>query len=404
MRRAALLFCLGLGLTVARASDAGAAPLRVSTPVPVALIVVSPTGSGGGSTPAALRDAAERILGARTRLVVPSLEQLGVDPLALDACRTSSIRLTCWAKALRNAPARGADAPRYALVVSRFGVDETKVQVSLLFVDLAAAVQRADAAPAGDPEAAAEVEDAIFASATRVPPVRVDAGAVDPFFERAIRVLQPRLHTEGLWGAVGSVEVQGVLPETEIRLDGRPVGRAEGSAVRLEGVPVGRRTVAADLPWLEGGWSREVQVTARQTAVLTVPGPPPAPSTVRIGTRWGGLLVAAAGVALVGVGATRGGDLRATCLRRAGDEGGCDGLGTPTFGLDPTAAPSADLGTVDRGGVAIAPLGAGLIVAGGVASGWAWSVGPDEEAPWWGLLVGLVAGGATYGLGHALGR
>jgi hypothetical protein len=400
---AGLAGALAVGLLTSGAAWAGQAGLQPR--VPAAFLVVTPPGVSGRASASDLMAAAAEALGARTHLELRSLEQLGVDQAALDACQGSA-PLSCWARVVRGLG--GAAAPRYALVAALQPAGPELEQVTLLLMDLEDAARRLDAAPAGDRDAAAQVEDALFAVTPRAPPVRLDLARPEvrkaAFADALADHFQPALTDAGHWGGLGRVRVQDTLRGWAVTVDGAPAGVTTPVETVLDGAPEGERRVGVAVPW-DPAFVAPVTVRAGAEAWLRIPPAPPPLSRARVGVRYGGLAVAAAGLAVLGYGVARAHDgAQVTCLRRPGDAGDCAGLGTPSTGYDPARIPATDPAAVDAGGLAILPLGAALAVAGGGASAWAWLESDEAAFPWWPLAVGLVAGGLTYGVGHAVGR
>lgn len=384
---------------------AWATDVPVTPRAPAALLVITAPGRAPAASTGALLAAADHALARHTRLEIRSLEQLGVDPDSLRPCR-SGLRLSCWARTLRG---QASDARlRFAFVLALIPLADGREQASVLLLDLERAARLSERAAPDDPDAAAAVEDELFAQTPSSRPARLDL--TDPerrraYFAGVVRddFAQP-LEAAGVLGALGDVDVRGARAGWPVFVDGDEVGVTAGPRTRLVGVPVGRRTIGVRAPWGEVVQSG-LTVSAEQAALVWVEPPPAGVHPGRLAVRWGGVAMAAAGLSVLAVGLARAGDGAAvTCLRRPGDVGGCPGLGTPTTGYDPGRAPATDPATVDGGGLALVPFGVALSVAGAGASAAAWTLPEDSEFPWWPTLVAVLAGGLTYGVGHAVAR
>jgi len=391
-------------LVVLAAAPSSAAPLVLEPRVPAGLLVITPPGRSPAVSTGVLLTAADAVLGARTRLELRSLEQLGVDPLALSPCR-EGLRLSCWARTIR---AQASSAPpRFVFVLALLPIADGREQASLLLLDLERAAALSAEADVEDPEALAAVEDRLFAVTPRAPPARVsfsDPEARRVYFEGVVQdSFREVLERAGVFSPLGRIELTGTGEGWPVRVDGRPVGAAAQGRTEVSGVPVGELAVEVEVPWGAPVQAR-LTVTPEAAASLAIE-PPPTTHPARVGVRWGGLGLAAVGVVVGAVGLAQAGDgARVTCLRRAGDEGGCAGLGTPTTGYSPSAVPATDPAVVDAGGLAIVPLGLALVTAGVGASVTAWLNEDEASFPWWAIAVGVVAGGMTYGVGHAVMR
>ena len=212
--------------------------------------------------------------------------------------------------------------------------------------------------------------------------------------------LRSALEALGHYAVWGAIELESCAGCT-LELDGRVLAGAEGP-VRLSAIRGGLRK----LRLLRSGnvvLTCTIGVRAGQVA-KTTPGvceaaPPPAPVVVPV-LKWGGLGVAAIGVALIGWGAAvaaSGPDQ--ICLRREDDRNtACASLGLPTFGFDGDPGIAIDPDAVNPSGVPIAALGAGFLTTGVAIGAGAFAI--DDDSSWWipvgaGLLLGAVAGTVT---------
>ena len=108
-------------------------------------------------------------------------------------------------------------------------------------------------------------------------------------------------------------------------------------------------------------------------------------------------------MALVGTALLAGDDVRAGCLLRPGSAAECPGIGPLRFGYGSTGTvPAIDPEAVNPGGVAVAPLGAALVVTGAVWIVGTGFLGEPRVPPWLELSVETAAGELAYRLTAAL--
>lgn len=223
--------------------------------------------------------------------------------------------------------------------------------------------------------------------------------------EQAIRMLRDvftvdfraAFEQSGHWAPYGSLILAGDVAGASVELDGLPVGTTSAPSTRLDGVRSGRRRLRVVHPEYA---PLETEADVVAGSVVTI-----RPRLVRIAddgpgraaVLWSGVGLAAVGAVLTGVAvAAAATGPRVVCALPDGASRTSCGSGTEwkTFaasdGGDPN--PSGPLG---------APLGLSLLGAGGTfAIGAALSDG--GEVPWIPLVVGLVVGGAMYGVAVAV--
>lgn len=362
--------------------------VRVETRTTSVLLVSTPRGldRAGGSS-ALIRETA-RILEGRSGLRVLSVEQSGVALEDVARCPATAL-LGCMVRLV----AAGPTPPAFLFVLSAHPVRSGKVRLSLLAIDVAASL--ALIARGGDAD---QLEDAIFASGASGEPEELDPDrTVDlrSFLESQLEGrLRAALERRDEWAPFGAIELDGAWAGVPLILDGRVLGVTTGETIRLEDLRPGDRRV------MVGGGDEIFEITVavergETTHVLVERTSRRSTSLVS----WAGLGVATAGVVLASIAAvTTTGQLESRCLlRSAATEPSCDAVGFATTRFDTSAAPALDTGSLNPPGVALVPLGASLVVAGGVTA-----LGPQlfdhELTPVLSTVVGVALGAAAYGL------
>jgi hypothetical protein len=346
----AVALVLALGLSTAAETPTNE-PARVELEDParrrvMALHVVARRGYVPAASTSDILLAAGRAAAKHTHLEVRTPEQLGVEAGALDAC-SAVVRLSCWHRELE---LTGSARPEFLLAVAMHPSEGGKEELFAMLVPVAARWVDGLAPPLPpDPEPREQALEKETVETPLAPVATSDLAALEEYFSRLFEVdFRPRIERSKLWGP---------RPKRELPLFVQPP-------------------------------------TPAVEATSTHP--------VRAVTRWGGLAIAAAGLALtvVGVGAeSDAGALRIGCLQRGAAAGRCEGLGPATFGLDATGAPTTDVRAVNPSGLPILPLGLGVVAAGGTWGATSWLLGEDEDAPWLGLALGVAAGAAAFGVG-----
>lgn len=333
---------------------------------PVPLLVFSPRDAAlSGASPSRLLDLAERALGPEAPLRLVSAEQLGVDPGHLARCDARE-RVACW---LRVLGATGRLPPLVLILGLAPEVEAGRATLSLLALEPAAS---------GD-------DDARVTSGARsgVELARAESvtAALESLFDGP---LAARLTSAGrrarLILEVGQADLR-------VELDGVEAARTTPPELHLDGLVPGPRRVTIRAPGTAtAAWAAVARLEADTTTRLRVPPlrlaeHEPAPHPARIALFWSGLAMSAAGVAVTAAAVAASASARppGVCLDCPDEAGRFTRVG---------ALPGA-------------PLGLGLVLAGGV-----WMAGPAwleaEGMPGWSLLGGLALGALSVGLDAAL--
>lgn len=390
--------------------------IDVGERTPLAFVLTTPTGAPARTrssdlirlidigarthTSLALRSADDALAqGCRGRLLCLVL-RLRPD-YERDTLREGS-RVRPYADHLQDLAARGVAYPRHLLLVTNVTREGQPDRLSAQLIDTDRALRAYHEASRDDEYWEADVEAAINEDAPSSPSTEVsDLRAAEDFvtalFERHLR---PSLETGGVWSPFGAIDLDVGIAGISILLDGQTVGVTAAGGTRLVGVLPGSRSL--QLEGLEVGSAPE-RVEVVRGAVVQVTPDLEARATGSYATTHlvleiaGAAAVVAGGVALAVAAGTPDNQLRTYCVE--GLLPGCSSSTSfATSGYDPT------LGAQPNGaGVQLAPLGVGLLV-GGLAWGAGTLLFVDEgDLPWIPLLVGAVAGGATFAVMSAAG-
>ncbi|MCK6550780.1 DUF2846 domain-containing protein [Myxococcota bacterium] len=403
MVRAPTLLLLALALTPAAAH--AEATLTVRTRVPALAYVVMPKQGPARFPISTLFRALSKTIEAETALEVRPIDRVGLDPAELDACPADT-RLGCWSRLADLADPRrdgavregGARDPRWLFVLAARKLDDARDSISLVLLDLdEAAALRANGA---DDET---IEAALFERSPRAEAATIGAGDEAAFARELSTALDGALggalERRGSKTKLGEIVLHHGRAGDAVALDGAPIGLTGAGTTYVRGVPPGTHRLVITT----GAESQELVVdvvagTPVEARSLFEPTPS---STFRTSVLWTGVGVAAAGAAITVLGIVRASDdVRGACLVRPGDVAECPAIGAPTFGYDPSRAPSTDPSAVNPSGVPITPLGLAL-----VAGGATWSLGAlfdDAERPWLVLGLGIAAAAATFATGVVL--
>lgn len=341
-------------------------------------------------------DAAARVLAAETRIVLRSAELAGVDVARMKGCDPGE-RYSCWLASVR-------PETRYLFVVAVQPIEPAAEAVSLIFIDTE--LVRDKTASLADAEA---IESEIFNLSVRAPASRVDslsAGALEKWFrERLDGPLRAQLKKNGDLELLGKIRLHAPARDWPIALDGEVLASTSSTADLIVDVAPGIRRVSLIPP---GGApiTRDVKVSPNTTANLSFGLEPAAaaPSeerSMRYGLIFGGIAASSIGGVLLASAASRAGNIRQTCISRAGDSmtEGCEQLGAITLGHDAANVPSFDPGAVNPSGVSIAPLAIGLIGGGAIIAAGTYLLRDFERDWWWPLVSGVGFFAASYGIG-----
>ncbi len=407
---------LALALLLAGAPDEPTHLIAVQERVPFAFLLNTPTGGVAKTSSSEL-----------IRFVTDTLRRdtsFAVQLLDGEVVKTCQGQLTCLVLAARRDYERdallrpdgtplpyrehvrrmsegGPHYARYLLVLSNVSVPDRpdRMTASLVDTDLALAIfHEADRSRAEWEE---WVETRISTAAMPKGTLREDVGSdseAAQFIERVVRrEYQPLFAASGHWQPYGDVDLATRVDGLEVLLDGQSVGSTQGGLTRLTKLLPGTRAISLRHPEFA---TLDTTVTVRRGETTTVPLEPirlegTGSEGLRSAVFYTGLVSAVVGVgALVFAAVRQDGDVRTVCF-----DGPCPSGRFQTLGYDPGVAFSA-AEDVNPSGLLVAPLGAALL-----STGAAFSLGTllfEDASPWRSVLVGVVAGGAVYGLGAAL--
>lgn len=388
------------------------AEVPLEPPIPAVAWVVTPFGvSSVAGTSRIVREASD-ILQDQTSLVLQSVEQMGLDAERMSACRTES-RITCWTQILRgelrqdSVPDATRPAPRFLVVFLVRPVDRDADRIGIQMIDLEEAIELVSQENQWGKE---ELEDILFNRAVRTPAVLVPEArgrGLTIYLERVIEdKLRPRFEQNGMWHAHGSMVVKSTCAGCTLTVDDRPLLATTGGDVRVVAVPPGRHRVGLKFQQASIG-TCGVDVPRRAEARLDLDAcgvvyVPPQSDAALMGVQYSGMGLAAVGAVLGVVAAVQASSgPTSVCVFRGDPPDDCPSLGLPQLGLDANPSPTVNPDDVNSGGIGTAPLAAGLATAG--LSWWLGSYLVDNDAWWIPLVVGIAAGGATFGVTTALG-
>jgi hypothetical protein len=371
----------------------------------LAFLFITPSGELGVVRSAEVVSFVDRTIETRTDLELDRL-----DPASIRDCRG---RVSCFVQTARPdydrrvyflpsggiAPFsehtayvehRGLSVARYLLVASGVGTASGDI-LSFTLIDLDVGLafrhprERLDRAD----------ERALLESATIGGPLRVDVTRPEQLagvLERLqAEVLKPALSPDH-WDPFGSIIVQANVAGAGIYVGDRLAATTRLEPTLVERVAPGRRRIRVEHPEFVPV-ERHVDVARGGRATVEValaPRPSDAGRVVRAGALWGGVGLVAAGVALTVAGAVDAANApTVACVDCAG---GFRRISTPDVD-DPTRPPEGS-------GPLTVPLGYSLALTGATWTTGALLTEPDR-APWLAIVLGLVAGGAAYGISEA---
>ncbi|MEQ8278126.1 MAG: hypothetical protein RMA76_28755 [Deltaproteobacteria bacterium] len=358
-----------------------ATTLTAGERTPAALMIVTPRNVPLGVSTALVLEGMTTAIETKTSLEISSLEQAGVDEIALRRCSFEE-RFGCTSRTVR----ASFPTARFLFVADVHPGQPARLGLTMIDLEEATRITSGGGSRA-------EQEDRLFSASKSTPlsPVRLERDALRA---HAADVLDATFRDKltGFWGALASIEIEVFGPgSTVVALDGRTVGAIEATTATLRDVRPGAREITLtrdDAP----AFTQRVTVVLGTPARVVMPAPPEVP-VLRNAALYAGLAVAAAavGVGIYGAAATSD-DTQATCLMRAGALG-CPSVGALGFGYTAPVAPTTDPSAVD-GGPEFLPLAVGLGVTGAV-----WSLSTvffaEEEPLWWSMAVGLLGGVAS---------
>jgi hypothetical protein len=390
-----------LGSVVLLASTLAAAGAGEGTPAVMWVIV--PKNVAPRVQSSAVLDAARAAFVPKTRLQLGSPEEGGVELARLDACDPAA-RYGCWLSVVKSA----APSARYffALAVQPGAAADS---FSLVVLDLERSAARTARIPENTPDRAELVESELFAGALRSPPVQVDSmsrTALEKYFSGLLNgELGAMLAKNRDDQPLGKILVSAGPKNWPIALDGENIAVTSSKAVLIEEVAPGRREIALLLP--DGDKvAQVVNVEAGRTSTVGFglePGLVQSRenTSLKYGMIFSGVAAFSIGAVVLASGASRAGNIRQSCLLRAGDAE-CRDAGTVTFGHQAEEIPSLSPDAVNPRGILMAPLAIGMIGAGVLLAGGALWLDDLERRWWWPVVAGLGFTAASYGLGLVL--
>ncbi len=413
-RLAALIAALLTGTPVH--ADAPVDTIDVGERTPLAFVLVTPTGE-----PARTRSSdLIRLVDEATRTQT-SLALRGADDAIAQGCRG---RLLClvlrlrpdyerdslrdaggvrpYSEHLRALDERDVVYPKLLLLLTNVTREGEPDRLSAQLIDTDRVLEAYHADPRDAEYWEANLEAAINENAPSSPRTEVATLAAAQAFVTALfdTHLRPSLEAGGQWKPFGHIELAATAPGLTILLDDAPVGVTGAGRTRLDGVLPGQRSLRVEGPTLHS--DVETFEVVRGEAVAVAPELSARPTGESATTRWaleivGAAAVVAGGVLVAVAAATPDTTLHTYCVE--GALAGCTstrGFVTSDYDVERGAFPNG-------GGVALAPLGLGLL-AGGIA----WGAGTllfveEDETPWIPLVVGVVLGVTTFAVSAAVG-
>jgi len=212
---------------------------------------------------------------------------------------------------------------------------------------------------------------------------------VEKLFSQDFR---PMFEQRGAWATLGTIDVKTNVDGAEIRLDGALVGTSRPGVTRLEDARAGPRVVSLAA---SGYAPVEIPIQVRAKAITEVEANLDASGTGLAAARtmifWGSLGVAAAGATMVVASIVGAGTQtnQFLCVHPNGQPT-CDQSSWLRFGSGDTPQEQ-----IAGSGLAIAPLGLGLMAGGGVTALGSELV-EDDGIPWISIATGAVLSVATY--------
>jgi hypothetical protein len=415
---------------------AGAAPpaggdsgeIVVGERQPLVMVVFTGKGSEGLTTHISeILQIASEVLKKRTNLVLLSPEQVGADPAKIAACGSKN-RFSCWVQTVRSdyersallladgglmpysehladLKHRGVSYPKYLVALGIYPDPGHADRVSAILINTDEALALFHEAWRKRPDWEERVEDAIFEKGAQARPDSVQvssASELKTYFEKLFsEEFRPSFEKSGNFEPYGQIDVETAADGLVIDLDGKMIGQSRNGTTRIAEVQPGRRKLGFEDP--NRSYQRfEAQIEVKRGGVELVRPlliREPNTSAARRLTFWGGVGVAAAGVAIASYAAAQ----KPKSIYLAPCVGGDACKGAPAAGF----ASFCDLGSggpecLSGGkGVLVLPLGYSLF-----AMGAAWAAGsellePEENLPWKSLAIGVVLGAAAYGISAA---
>lgn len=395
--------------------------------VPIALVVVTPTGKIGDSSSSAILASVDPVLAANTNLKLVNLqEKSGAD---VSACKG---RLVCYVETLRTdyqpdkAEFRREDRPdqlkpwsevrrmlesapqkpeRFLVVLSSVRTSDGSDRLTAVLIDTDAAldfVHRANERRERlDPKKQEELEDRIAQYAVRSSPapekvsntVELDRALAKIFGEDFKSVFDEAGH----WLPYGILEIACPQDGMEIYIDGEREGLTRAGVTRIGGLMPGDRTIRLVRPEFLPSEAHAL-VEKNQTVRVEMQAVREPKDGVRLSRNivfWSGVGAFVLGGALTAVSIAQAGDAQSyvACLNTP-NVGACDFKEWWKLGSETDPVPTTESIT-KNGSIPLAPVGYSLMGAGVV-----WSLGTlllndEDTAPWIEILAGVAVFAAS---------
>jgi hypothetical protein len=388
--------------------------------VPMALVVVTPTGKIGDYSSSAILNSAEPVLAANTNLKLVNLQdRSGAD---ITGCKG---RLVCYVETVRTdyqpdkAEFRREDQPellkpwsevrrmlesgpqkpeRFLVVLSSVRTSDGSDRLSAVLIDTDAAldfVHRAnERGERLDPKKQEELEDRIAQYAVRASPAPEQVSNADDIDRVLAKIFGEDFRTvfdeAGHWKPYGVLEIACAQEGMEIYVDGERAGLTRAGITRIGGMMPGDRVVRLTrpdfLPIEQHALLEKNQVIRVDMQPVREPN-----DGVRLSRDivfWSGVGTTVLGAVLTGYAIAEASSAQShvACLHSA-NAGGCDFKEWWKFGAN-----SGEVGITDSitsGGLPIAPIGYSLMGAGLVWSLATLLMNDDDTAPWLEILAGV---------------
>ncbi len=369
---------------------------------------------------------ARKTLELRSILTLGTLEEHGIPPASMKACAGKD-GLLCWILAARpdyndnlRQDAAGFVRPyarhleslrrtkvpyaRYLLVLSVHAAGRNNVPISAVLINTDRALKIFHLADREAHRWRDQAESDVFRNATYTTSIRASLDsqqAITAFFDRFWASVSPQFKSSGHHNPHGNLEIETNKEGLLIEVDGRPLGRTLSGTTPILRLKEGPHHLQLKDPTQKHPVSTHTFEIIRGN---TLPIKPvilrtrhSATEIARQTTLWGGVALATAGATLTLYTLLRPQHrvYFKTCSRNP-----CDG---PAGGfINTTELGKLDaFGPSDPSGIAAAPLGYSLAIAGATLS-LGTLLQDDSEIPWIPLCLGITAGFLSYGLSTAI--
>lgn len=297
---------------------------------------------------------------------------------------------------------RDRSVPRLLLVVSNFVKPGASDRVFAMLVDLDRALSIHHTASRKSEDWRESSDARIDEEAVLVRTPRVELfGEEDTrrFLKELVESqLQPTLSDRGHWHSFGRLEVSGTSAGSTVRIDGETAGLSAAGMTVIEEISAGAHSLGLEAP---DGSTRRFEFIIEPGATVTLLVERSVVATERSSLRttliYGGMGLVAAGAVVTTVALAFGGG---TVDRLCFEGGACSSRGA----FAGTGQESiSGLVEPNETGLLLGPLGYSVMITGGIFSLGSHMFTDEDEHPWWPLVLGVAAGGLSYGLSAALG-